>query len=123
MLLGLGAVALFVGAVGIANVMVISVLERRGDRLRRALAATRRHIASQFITESLLLGLLGGVAGVLLGILATAGYAIVDDLPTTIPPEGVFGGLAAALLTGALAGLYPAIRAARLAPTQALRSA
>jgi putative ABC transport system permease protein len=122
--LGLGAVALFVGAVGIANVMVISVLERRSEiGLRRALGATRRHIASQFITESLLLGLLGGVAGVLLGILATAGYAIAGNLPTIIPPEGVFGGLAAALLTGALAGLYPATRAARLAPTQALRSA
>jgi putative ABC transport system permease protein len=121
--LGLGAVALFVGAVGIANVMVISVLERRSEiGLRRALGATRRHIASQFITESLLLGLLGGVAGVLLGILATAGYAIVDNLPTTIPPEGVFGGLVAALVTGALAGLYPAVRAAQLAPTEALRA-
>ena len=121
--LGLGAVALFVGAVGIANVMVISVLERRPEiGLRRALGATRRHIASQFITESLLLGLLGGVAGVLLGILATTGYALAGNLPTTIPASGVFGGLAAALLTGAIAGLYPAVRAAQRPPRRSEQS-
>jgi len=121
--LGLGLVALFVGAVGIANVMVISVLERRPEiGLRRALGATGRHIAAQFITESLLLALLGGIAGVLVGVLVTAGYATVDNLPTAIPASAVFGGLGAALLTGAIAGLYPAVRAARLAPTQALRT-
>jgi putative ABC transport system permease protein len=121
--LGLGLVALFVGAVGIANVMVISVLERRSEiGLRRALGATGRHIASQFITESLLLALLGGIAGVLVGALVTAGYATLDNLPTSIPASAVFGGLGAALLTGAVAGLYPAVRAARLAPTQALRT-
>ncbi len=121
--LGLGLVALFVGAVGIANVMVISVLERRSEiGLRRALGATARHIASQFITESLLLALLGGIAGVLVGVLVTAGYATLDNLPTSVPASAVFGGLGAALLTGAIAGLYPAVRAARLAPTQALRT-
>jgi putative ABC transport system permease protein len=121
--LGLGLVALFVGAVGIANVMVISVLERRSEiGLRRALGATGRHIAAQFITESLLLALLGGIAGVLVGVLVTAGYATLDNLPTSIPASAVFGGLGAALLTGAIAGLYPAVRAARLAPTQALRT-
>lgn len=121
--LGLGMVALFVGAVGIANVMVISVLERRSEiGLRRALGATGRHIASQFITESLLLALLGGITGILVGVLVTVGYATVDNLPTSIPTSAMFGGLAAALLTGAIAGLYPAVRAARLAPTQALRT-
>jgi putative ABC transport system permease protein len=120
---GLGAVALFVGAVGIANVMVIGVLERRSEiGLRRALGATRRHIASQFITESLLLAVLGGIAGVIVGILVTAGYATADSLPTSIPPEAVFGGLGAAAITGVIAGLYPAVRAAGLAPTEALRT-
>lgn len=122
--LGLGAVALFVGAVGIANVMVISVLERRSEiGLRRALGGTRRQIAWQFITESLLLALLGGIGGVIIGALVTVGYARADSLPTSIPAVGVFGGLAAALFTGAIAGLYPAARAARLAPTEALRTA
>jgi putative ABC transport system permease protein len=121
--LGLGLVALLVGAVGIANVMVISVLERRSEiGLRRALGATSRHIAWQFITESLLLALLGGIAGIAIGILVTLGYATLNNLPTSIPALGVFGGLAAALLTGAIAGLYPAVRAARLSPTQALRT-
>jgi putative ABC transport system permease protein len=122
--LGLGAVALFVGAVGIANVMVIGVLERRSEiGLRRSLGATGRHIGTQFLTESLLLALIGGIAGVLIGVLATAGYASVDNLPTSVPATGIFGGLGAAILTGALAGLYPAIRAARLSPTEALKTA
>ncbi|HEY4897224.1 MAG TPA: FtsX-like permease family protein [Solirubrobacteraceae bacterium] len=123
LLVGLGLVALFVGAVGIANVMVISVLERRSEiGLRRALGATRHHIASQFITESLLLGLIGGIAGVIFGSLATVGYAFADNLPATVPADAIFGGLAAALITGALAGLYPAIRASQLSPTQALKT-
>lgn len=121
--LGLGLVALFVGAVGIANVMVISVLERRSEiGLRRALGATGRHIASQFFTESLLLAVIGGMVGVSLGVAVTLGYAAVAGLPAAVPTLGIFGGLAAALLTGAIAGLYPAARAARLAPTQALRT-
>lgn len=121
--LGLGAVALLVGGVGIANVMVISVLERRSEiGLRRALGATKRHIAAQFLTESLLLAVLGGIAGVLLGVIVTLIYASSSNLPAVIPALGVFGGLGAALLIGAIAGLYPALRAARLPPTEALRT-
>ena len=123
LLLGLGAVALLVGGVGIANVMVISVLERRSEiGLRRALGATRRHIGAQFITESLLLGAAGGLAGVLLGAIVTGAYAATQGLPAVVPPEALAGGLGAALVIGALAGLYPALRAARLSPTEALRS-
>ena len=115
--------ALLVGGVGIANVMVISVLERRSEiGLRRALGATRRHIGAQFITESLLLGAAGGLAGVLLGAIVTGAYAATQGLPAVVPPEALAGGLAAALVIGAVAGLYPALRAARLSPTEALRS-
>jgi putative ABC transport system permease protein len=121
--LGLGAVALLVGGVGIANVMVISVLERRSEiGLRRALGATRRHISVQFLTESLLLALLGGVAGAALGAAVTTGYALSQDWPAVVPPVALLGALGAAAAIGAIAGLYPATRAARLAPTEALRS-
>jgi putative ABC transport system permease protein len=121
--LGLGAVALFVGGVGIANVMIISVLERRSEiGLRRALGARRRHIAAQFLAESLTLGAAGGIAGVMLGIGVTAAYAFNDGLMLRVPPIAIGGGLLAACLLGALAGLYPAQRAAGVAPTEALRS-
>jgi putative ABC transport system permease protein len=121
--LGLGAVALLVGGVGIANVMVISVLERRSEiGLRRALGATRRHISAQFLTESLMLAVLGGVAGAALGAAVTAAYALSRGWPTVVPPLALGGALAAALGIGAVAGLYPALRAARLPPTEALRS-
>src|SRR5215469_5683528 len=119
--LGLGAVALLVGAVGVANIMVISVLERRSEiGLRRALGATRGHIRTQFLSEAILLALIGGLAGVLAGGAATAIYAHTRGWVTVIPADAWAGGLGAALLTGALAGLLPAIRAARLSPTQAL---
>jgi putative ABC transport system permease protein len=122
--LGLGAVALLVGGVGIANVMVISVLERRAEiGLRRALGATKRHIAVQFLGESLLLSSIGGVGGLALGALVTGGYSALRGWSLIIPPLAWIGGLAAALLIGAVAGLYPAIRAARMSPTEALRSA
>jgi putative ABC transport system permease protein len=121
--LGLGAVALLVGGVGIANVMVISVLERRSEiGLRRALGATKRHVRTQFLTESLLLATLGGIGGVAIGAAVTAAYATSRDWQVVIPASSVAAGLGAALLIGAVAGVYPAVRAARLAPTEALRS-
>ena len=119
----LGAVALLVGGVGIANVMVISVLERRGEiGLRRALGATRPDIAGQFLSESLLLSLLGGIAGAAIGVAVTAGYAAIKTLPTTISVTALGGGIGAAHAIGAIAGIYPALRARALAPTEALRS-
>ncbi len=122
--LGLGAVSLLVGGVGIANVMVIAVIERRNEiGLRRALGATRPHIRRQFLTEALLLSALGGLAGVLLGAGVTAGYARSQGWEVVVPPLAMIGGFAAALVIGAVAGLYPAMRAARLAPTEALRAA
>jgi putative ABC transport system permease protein len=124
LLLGLGAVALLVGGVGIANVMVISVLERRSEiGLGRALGATRRHISAQFLTESLLLAAIGGIAGAALGAIVTAAYAGSQGQAVVVPPQAVGGGIAAALLIGVVAGLYPSMRAARLSPTEALRSA
>jgi putative ABC transport system permease protein len=121
LLLGLGAVALLVGGIGVANTMVISVLERRAEiGLRRSRGATRGHIRIQFVTESLLLSLLGGTAGVLAGYGVTAIYATIQKWPIEVPFWAIGGGLAATLAIGAIAGLYPAIRAARLAPTEAL---
>ena len=122
--LALGAVALLVGGVGIANVMVIAVLERRSEiGLRRALGATRRHVAEQFLAESLLLSAIGGLAGTGTGVAATAVYALTQHWHVMIPPVALYGGIGAALAIGAIAGLYPATRAARLSPTEALRTA
>ena len=121
--LGLGAVALLVGGVGIANVMVISVLERRGEiGLRRALGATRRHISVQFLGESLLLSTIGGIGGVLMCSAVTAAYATYRGWEVLVPAVAIVGGIAAALVIGAVAGLYPAMRAARVSPTEALRT-
>jgi putative ABC transport system permease protein len=121
--LGLGAVALLVGAVGVANIMIISVLERRSEiGLRRALGATRGQIRAQFLSEAILLGLCGGAVGVALGAASTAVYAHTKHWATVIPTEAWAGGIAASLIIGAVAGLIPALRAARLSPTQALWS-
>jgi len=121
--LGLGAVALLVGAIGVANIMVISVLERRSEiGLRRALGATRGQIRAQFLAEAILLSLAGGAVGVAVGVAATASYARGHHELLVIPAQAWAGGLAAAVVIGALAGLLPAIRAARLSPTQALWS-
>ncbi len=121
--LGLGAVSLLVGGVGIANVMVIAVIERRNEiGLRRALGATRAHIRRQFLTEALLLSALGGAGGVLLGMAATWVYATSQGWDVVIPTLAIVGGFGAAVGIGAVAGLYPAMRAAALAPTEALRA-
>jgi putative ABC transport system permease protein len=121
--LGLGAVALLVGAVGVANIMIISVLERRSEiGLRRALGATRGHIRVQFLAEAVLLALIGGAVGVGAGALSTAVYASSKHELVVIPVLAWAGGMGAAILIGAVAGLWPALRAARMSPTQALWS-
>jgi putative ABC transport system permease protein len=121
--LGLGAVALLVGAVGVANIMIISVLERRSEiGLRRALGATRGQIRTQFLSEAILLALAGGAVGVALGALSTVIYSNTKQWAVVIPALAWAGGIGAALVIGAVAGLLPALRAARLSPTEALRT-
>jgi putative ABC transport system permease protein len=121
--LGLGAIALLVGAIGVANIMIISVLERRSEiGLRRALGATKGQIRTQFLAEAILLSLAGGIGGVIVGVVATAAYARGHGEAVVIPPDAWAVGLGAAVIIGALAGLLPAIRAARLSPTRALWS-
>jgi putative ABC transport system permease protein len=123
LLLGLGAVALLVGGIGIANVMVISVLERRTEiGVRRALGATRGHVRIQFLVEAVLLAGLGGLVGTALGVAVTAGYARYEDIVLSVPATSIAAGIGAALAVGALAGLSPAHRAARLAPADAIRT-
>ncbi|GAA4574392.1 ABC transporter permease [Planotetraspora kaengkrachanensis] len=119
--LGLAGVALLVGGIGVANTMVVSVLERRREiGLRRALGATRGHIRAQFLTESVALSGLGGVIGTLLGVLVAVGYSAYQGWPPVIPPVAAFGGIGGAVVVGMVAGVYPSIRASRLTPTDAL---
>jgi putative ABC transport system permease protein len=121
--LGLGAISLLVGAVGVGNIMLIGVLERRSEiGLRRSLGATKNQIRTQFLTEAILLALIGGAAGVAAGALSTAIYAATKHWQIAIPTTAWAGGLGAAILIGALAGLLPAVRAARMSPTEALRT-
>ena len=123
LLIGLGSVALLVGGVAIANIMVMSVLERRMEvGVRRALGATKRHIRLQFLGESILLAGIGGVLGVLIGASITVAYAINRDLTLSVPLYGLFGSIGIAVVIGALAGLYPASRAAKIPPAEAVRS-
>jgi putative ABC transport system permease protein len=123
LLLGLGTVAILVGGISTANVMVVAVLERRTEiGLRRALGAARRHVAAQFLVESLLLGTAGGGVGVVTGAAVTYALAFLNRWQPLIPPVAVGAGLATALGLGAITGLYPALRAARLSPTDALRT-
>ncbi|MDX2701419.1 ABC transporter permease [Streptomyces sp. PA03-6a] len=119
--LGLAGVALLVGGIGVANTMFVSVLERRREiGLRRALGANRRQIRGQFLTESVMLSVLGGLSGTLLGAAGTAAYAISQSWPPVLPPLALATGMAGAIAVGAAAGVYPALRASRLPPTQAL---
>jgi putative ABC transport system permease protein len=121
LLLGLGAVALLVGGVGVANTMVISVLERRGEiGLRRALGARRGQIRLQFLAESMLLAALGGATGLVTGALVSAGYATFRHWPPVLPVWALGAGFSTTVVVGAIAGWYPAARAARMPPTQAL---
>jgi putative ABC transport system permease protein len=122
LLLGLGGVALLVGGIGIVNVMVVAVLERRSEiGLRRALGATRRHIRTQFLLEATVLSGTGGLVGVALGTGITVAYAATRGWPFTLPPKGLAAATALAVIVGALAGLYPASRAANLQPADAVR--
>ncbi len=123
MLVGLGGVALIVGGIGVANTMVISVLERRSEiGLRRALGATRGHVRAQFLAESVLLSAAGGLTGAVLGAAVTLAYTTSRGWPTVVPLWSLAGGVGATVLIGVLAGLYPSARAARMDPTTALSS-
>jgi putative ABC transport system permease protein len=123
LLLGLGGVALLVGAIGIINIMVISVLERRSEiGLRRALGATRQHISLQFLAESAMLAAIGGVTGLALGAGATQIYASAKHEPFVVPSYALIAAPLAGFLIGVVAGIYPAARAAQLSPTEALRT-
>ena len=124
LLLALGGVALLVGGIGVANTMVIAVLERRSEiGLRRALGATRGHIRIQFLGESVLLAGFGGIGGAALGGAVTAVFAAPRNWPVALPLWVLALAAGATVLVGAIAGAYPAARAARMSPTAALATA
>lgn len=121
--MSLGGIALLVGGIGIANVMVIGVLERRGEiGLRRAMGARRVHVGLQVLGEAATLSVVGGVAGAMLGALAVTIYATIRNWGTSVPPGVLVSAVGVALAVGAVGGLYPAWRAPRLSPAEALRS-
>ena len=123
LLTGVGSIALIVGGIGVANTMIISVLERRREiGLRRALGAMRSHILIQFLAEALLLAGLGGALGCVIGVGVTAGVAAANGWPFSLPALIILAGLGVTVLIGAVAGLYPAVRAARTPPTAALNA-
>ena len=123
LLTGVGSIALVVGGIGVANTMIISVLERRREiGLRRALGAMRGHILIQFLAEALLLAGLGGALGCVIGVGVTAGVAAANGWPFALPALIILAGLGVTVLIGAVAGLYPAVRAARTPPTAALNA-
>ena len=122
--LALGVIALLVGAIGIANVMVIAVLERRGEiGVRRAMGARRAHVGLQFLSEAAAISAVGGITGAVLGALAVTVYAGFRHWGTSVPPSVLMAGVGLALAVGAVGGLYPAWRASRLSPAEALRTA
>ena len=122
LLLGLGSVALLVGGVAIANVMVMSVLERRMEiGVRRSIGATRKEIRYQFLLESIVLSGIGGLVGVVLGTGVTLGYTNYTDIVFSIPVSQVLGAILLALLIGAISGVYPAIKASKIQPAEAVR--
>ncbi|MEV7277332.1 ABC transporter permease [Streptomyces sp. NPDC093111] len=124
LVLSLAAVALLVGGVGIANTMVVGVMERRGEiGLRRALGARGGQIATQFLLEAVLMGFVGGVGGLAMGALTVYGYALAQGWPAAVPLTMVVAGPVVSVVVAALAGIYPALRAAGSSPTDALRSA
>ena len=121
MLLALGSLGLLVGGIGVANTMIISVMERRREiGLRRAIGARRAHIRRQFLGEALVLSALGGLAGAGLGAAATAGFAASGGLPFALPTYVPLAAIGSTLIVGAIAGIVPAWRAARVSPTAAL---
>ncbi len=118
----LSVICLFIGTLGIANTTLVSVLERTGEiGLRRSLGARSRHITSQFLVESGMLGAIGGLVGTSLGVLSVVTVALVRDWTPVVHPTTVAAAPAIGLATGLLAGLYPAWRASRIQPVEALR--